>query len=57
MVDIVKRKMGVTTLEYQKLPAMVDAIGLPREKLCTYCWDGCEGPCSAKRPKPLRTTL
>ncbi|MBN1130413.1 MAG: amidophosphoribosyltransferase [Chitinispirillaceae bacterium] len=51
MVDIIKRKMGITTLEYQKLPAMVDAIGLPREKLCTYCWDGCEGPCSAKRSK------
>jgi amidophosphoribosyltransferase len=49
MVDIIKRKMGITTLEYQKLPAMVEAIGLPKEKLCTYCWDGCEGPCNGKK--------
>ena len=26
---------------------LVDAIGLPKEKLCTYCWDGCEG-CAKK---------
>ena len=51
MVDIVKRKMGITTLQYQKLPDMVKAIGLPKEKLCTYCWDGCEGPCSQKKGK------
>jgi amidophosphoribosyltransferase len=48
MVEIIKRKMGITTLEYQKLPDMVKAIGLPKEKLCTYCWDGCEGPCAKK---------
>jgi amidophosphoribosyltransferase len=49
MVEIIKRKMGITTLEYQKLPDMVEAIGLPKEKLCTYCWDGCEGPCNGKK--------
>ena len=27
---------------YQKLEDLVDAIGLPKENLCTYCWDGKE---------------
>jgi glutamine phosphoribosylpyrophosphate amidotransferase len=29
-------------LKYQKLSDLVSAIGLPKEKLCTYCWDGVE---------------
>jgi amidophosphoribosyltransferase len=29
----------LTTLQYQKLDDLVDAIGLPKEKLCTHCWD------------------
>ncbi|MFP4418271.1 MAG: amidophosphoribosyltransferase [Chitinispirillaceae bacterium] len=45
MIEIIRRKMGITTLVYQKLPDMIEALGIPREKLCTYCWDGCEGPC------------
>ncbi|MBN2035285.1 MAG: amidophosphoribosyltransferase [Chitinispirillaceae bacterium] len=49
MVDVIRRKMGITSLVYQKLPAMVEAIGLPKERLCTYCWDGCEGPCAGRK--------
>jgi amidophosphoribosyltransferase len=40
MVENIGRKMGLTTLRYQKLDDMVKAIGLPREQLCTYCWNG-----------------
>jgi len=40
MVRRIGQKMGVTTLQYQKLDDMVAAIGMPREKLCTYCWSG-----------------
>lgn len=40
MVQRIGRKMGLTTLRYQKLPDMINAIGLPAEKLCTYCWNG-----------------
>ena len=25
---------------------MIAAIGLPKEKVCTYCFDGCKGCCS-----------
>lgn len=40
MVESIRKRLGVTTLRYQTLPDMVAAIGLPREKLCTYCWTG-----------------
>ncbi len=40
MVDQVARDLDVTTLRYQTVDDMVNAIGLPREKLCLYCWTG-----------------
>jgi len=40
MVDRIRQRLGLTTLKYQTLADMVAAIGLPREKLCTYCWNG-----------------
>ncbi len=40
MVEWIKKDIGVTTLRYQTLDDMIKAIGLPREKLCTYCWNG-----------------
>ncbi len=40
MVDVIRKRMNLTTLKYQKLENLIKAIGLPREKLCTYCWDG-----------------
>lgn len=39
MVDRIRQRLRLTTLQYQKLDDMVDAIGLPKEKLCTHCWD------------------
>jgi amidophosphoribosyltransferase len=42
MLDVIRDHLGLTSLRYQQLPDMVEAIGLPREKLCTYCWDGRE---------------
>lgn len=43
VVEAVRDDLGLTSLRYQKLGDLVKAIGLPKEKLCTYCWDGCEG--------------
>ncbi len=40
MVEWIARDLGVTTLRYQKVDDMVEAIGLPRENLCLYCWTG-----------------
>ena len=42
MVNVIREKLHLTTLKYQRLENLVKAIGLPKEKLCTYCWDGQE---------------
>ncbi len=42
MVERIRKRLHLTTLQYQTLEDLVDAIGLPKEKLCTYCWDGTE---------------
>lgn len=39
MVERIRQRLRLTTLQYQKLDDLVDAIGLPKEKLCTHCWD------------------
>ena len=35
-------KFGFSSLEFQSLEGMLEAIGLEPEKLCTYCWNGKE---------------
>jgi amidophosphoribosyltransferase len=40
MVEVIRKRLNLTTLQYQRLDDLVAAIGLPKEKLCTYCWDG-----------------
>ncbi|HRX17218.1 MAG TPA: amidophosphoribosyltransferase [Spirochaetota bacterium] len=42
MVNNIREGLGLTTLKYQDLKSMLDAVGLPHENLCTYCWDGKE---------------
>lgn len=40
MISWIAKDLGVDSLRYQLLNDMVEAIGLPKEKLCTYCWTG-----------------
>jgi amidophosphoribosyltransferase len=40
MIDRIRTRLNLTSLKYQTLTDMVGAIGLPKEKVCTYCWDG-----------------
>jgi amidophosphoribosyltransferase len=40
MVEQIRKNLGLTSLKYQTLGDLVDAIGMPKEKLCTHCWDG-----------------
>ncbi len=40
MVERIRKRLRLTTLRYQRLPDLVEAIGLSKDKLCTYCWDG-----------------
>jgi amidophosphoribosyltransferase len=42
MVEKIRRRLKLTSLQFQQLPDLVEAIGLPREQLCTHCWDGAE---------------
>jgi amidophosphoribosyltransferase len=40
MVAKIAETLDLDSLIYQRLDDLVEAIGLPKEKLCTHCWDG-----------------
>jgi amidophosphoribosyltransferase len=40
MVAKIRDELSLTSLRYQKLDDLVAAIGMPKENLCTHCWDG-----------------
>ncbi len=40
MIDKIAEMLDLDSLMYQRLDDLVKAIGLPKEKLCTHCWDG-----------------
>ena len=35
-------EMGFDSLGYQSLDGLLEAIGIDRDKICTYCWNGKE---------------
>ena len=39
-VERIRNNLGLTSLNFQKLSDLIEAIGLPKEKVCTHCWDG-----------------
>ena len=53
MIDWICKDLGVTTLRYQTVDDMVQAIGLPKERLCLYCWTGkCPGCAKSEEKSP-----
>ena len=40
MVGIMRDRLGLTSLKFNTLENLVEAIGLPKCKLCTHCFDG-----------------
>ena len=40
MLKSICEEMGFDSLGYQTLDGLLEAIGLDREKVCTYCWTG-----------------
>ncbi len=40
MVKEVCKALHLSSLRFQNLPKLLKAIGVPPEKLCTYCWNG-----------------
>jgi amidophosphoribosyltransferase len=39
MVESIRKRLKLTSLKFQKMEDLIAAIGLPKEKLCTHCWD------------------
>lgn len=42
MVEVIRRKLNLNSLEYHSLDGMLGACGIDQCKLCTYCWNGKE---------------
>ena len=42
MLKTICEKFGFSSLGYQSLDGLLEAIGLDRDKVCTYCWSGKE---------------
>ena len=40
MVEEIRRRLGLTSLRFNSLETLVKAIGLPKEQICTHCFDG-----------------
>ena len=51
MVEEIARRLGLSSLKFAKLEDLINAIGMPKCKVCTHCFDGtsyCHGPESEK---------
>ena len=42
MLEEIRKQLNFTSLRFNRLDDMIEATGLPAEKLCTYCWNGKE---------------
>lgn len=42
MLQRIGKQLNFTTLRYHRLDDMIASVGIDRDKLCTYCWDGRE---------------
>jgi amidophosphoribosyltransferase len=40
LVDEIARRLNLDSLRFSKLETLVQAIGLPKERICTHCFDG-----------------
>ena len=64
MVDRIRNRFGLSSLAFQQVDDLAAAIGVPRSKLCTYCFTGrdvakpngcvhgcvnCTSPCNARK--------
>ena len=40
MRKVICEKLNFASLEFQTLEGIIEAIGLPADEVCTYCWNG-----------------
>ena len=48
MVDEIANRLGLSSLKFNKIETLVKSIGLPKEKICTHCFDGTGCPLKQK---------
>ncbi|MDE5805147.1 MAG: amidophosphoribosyltransferase [Paramuribaculum sp.] len=46
MVEEIRRRLGLDTLQFSSLENIVNAIGLPKSDICTHCFDGSSTDCA-----------
>ena len=51
MVEVLREHFGLTSLKFNTLDALIRAIGLPKCKVCTHCFDGSGCACGSKEKK------
>ncbi len=42
MVEEIRKELNFTSLRYNRLDDMLDSVGIDKNNLCTYCWNGRE---------------
>lgn len=42
MLEKIRQQLNFTSLRYHRLDDMIESVGIDKNKLCTYCWDGRE---------------
>ena len=47
LVDEIARRLGLSPLRFSTIEDLVASIGLPKERICTHCFDG-TGICPAR---------
>ena len=40
MVKEIGNRLGLTSVKFAKLESLIESIGLPKERICTHCFDG-----------------
>ena len=40
MVNEIARRLGLTSVKFASIEDLVKSIGLPKEEVCTHCFDG-----------------
>ncbi len=42
MLEEIRKQLGFTSLGFNRLDDLLEAVGIEKDRLCTYCWDGRE---------------
>ena len=57
LVKEIGHRLGLTTLQFSHIGTLVESIGLPKECICTHCFDGtgCHPDCAYAEDHPEST--